>query len=49
MKMMKILERKDGLATSKIVLVSKGFQGDVNDEALKLAAKYFLESGKRKK
>jgi cyclo(L-tyrosyl-L-tyrosyl) synthase len=34
--------RKGCLATSKIVLASKGFQGNINDEAVKLAVKYFI-------
>ncbi|MDR1522845.1 MAG: tRNA-dependent cyclodipeptide synthase [Endomicrobium sp.] len=34
---------KEGcLATSKMVLASKGFQGDMNDEAVGVAAKYFI-------
>ncbi|MDR2437696.1 MAG: tRNA-dependent cyclodipeptide synthase [Endomicrobium sp.] len=34
--------RKGCLATSKIVLASKGFQGNVNDESVKVAVKYFI-------
>jgi cyclo(L-tyrosyl-L-tyrosyl) synthase len=34
--------RKGCLATSKMVLASKGFQGDVNDEAVSVAVKYFI-------
>jgi cyclo(L-tyrosyl-L-tyrosyl) synthase len=30
------------LATSKMVLASKGFQGNINDEVVKLAVKYFI-------
>jgi cyclo(L-tyrosyl-L-tyrosyl) synthase len=34
--------RKGCLATSKIVLASKGFQGDADDEAVRVAVKYFI-------
>jgi cyclo(L-tyrosyl-L-tyrosyl) synthase len=34
--------RKGCLATSKMVLASKGFQVDVNDEAVRVVVKYFL-------
>jgi cyclo(L-tyrosyl-L-tyrosyl) synthase len=34
--------RKGCLATSKMVLASKGFQGNINDEAVRVAVKYFI-------
>jgi cyclo(L-tyrosyl-L-tyrosyl) synthase len=34
--------RKGCLATSKMVLESKGFQGDMNDETVRVAVKYFI-------